>query len=305
MKTRNKSVPNKRIPTWGIIGDSVCGASHFRTNRSNQDAIKWLPLENHATFAMLSASDGHGGKASFRSATGSRLAAEVATDVLSEFMATSRETDNLSLIKSIAEEKLPPALHRQWKHRVNEHLVKNPLSKDELLLLKKAGIDESDLNFDSHTSIYGSTILSVLVTPSYALLLQLGDGAILIVTDEGEVQRPLPGDPRLFAEETTSLSMNEAWKEFQTCFQVLSNKYPALLLISTDGYINSFPKDDDFHKVGCDILNMIRTGGIEDIKNNLSTWLTEASHLGSGDDITLGVVYRKDIVHNKQIEAEG
>ncbi len=305
MKTRNKSVPCKRIPAWGIMGASVCGAAHFRTNRANQDAIKWLPVENHATFAMLSVSDGHGGKTSFRSDTGSRLAVEVATAVLSEFMATSRETENLSLIKSIAEEKLPLALHRQWKNRVNEHLVKNPLSKDELLLLKKAGIDESDLNLDSYTSIYGSTLLSVLVTPSYALLLQLGDGAILIVTDEGEVQRPLPGDPRFFAEETTSLSMNEAWREFQTCFQVLSNKYPGLLLISTDGYINSFPRDDDFHKVGCDILNMIRTGGIEDIKNNLSTWLTETSHLGSGDDITLGVVYRKDIVHNNQIEAEG
>ncbi len=305
MQKRNESIPYMSIPEWGVIGDSVCGASHFRTNKANQDAIKWLPLESHATYALLSVSDGHGGAASFRSATGSRLAVEVATDVLSEFMITARETKNLSLIKSIAEEKLPLALHRQWQQKIYEHLLKHPLLKDELLLLKQAGLDEGDLDLDSCTAIYGSTLLSALVTPSYALLLQLGDGSILIVTDEGEVQKPLPGDPRLFAEETTSLSMHEAWKEFQTCFQVLSNKYPTLLLVSTDGYINSFPRDDDFHRVGCDILNIIRTRGIEDIKNNLSTWLTEASHLGSGDDITLGIVYRKDIVHNNQIEAEG
>ncbi len=180
---------------------------------------------------------------------------------------------------------------------VTADLEHNPLSEKEVALAPGLSSSKPGARVNNFLPVYGATLLSVLVTPAYALTLQLGDGDILTVTDEGKVQRTLPRDERLFAEETTSLGMPDAWKEFQLCFQVLSRHYPALFLLSTDGYINCFPSDNDFYQVGRDILRMIKLKGIESIRNNLSTWLTEATNLGSGDDATLGIIFRSDLVH--------
>jgi hypothetical protein len=67
---------------------------------------------------------------------------------------------------------------------------------------------------------------------------------------------------------------------------------PALILLATDGYANSFRTDQDFLKVGSDMLEMIRRDGWQYVKNRLNGWLAEASQLGSGDDITVGLMYQ-------------
>ena len=66
-----------------------------------------------------------------------------------------------------------------------------------------------------------------------------------------------------------------------------------LLLISTDGYSKSFIKDSDFLKVDPDYLELIENEGISTVQDNLKKWLDETSKLGSGDDITLGIVYHE------------
>ncbi len=284
-------------PLWGMLGDSICGASHLRNNRANQDAIGWFPATERANYAVMSVSDGHGGSGHFRSGTGARLAVEAASETLIEFWNESSESDSYSFIKSSAEARLPVVVCRRWQEAVAAHLERNPLSEKEAALIPGISKSKPAAGLTRFLPAYGATLLSVLVTPAYALILQLGDGDILTVTDEGEVQRPLPRDTKLFAEETTSLGMPEAWKEFRLCFQVLSRHYPALFLLSTDGYINCFPSDHDFFQVGRDILKMINSRGIESIRNNLPTWLTEATNLGSGDDATLGIIFRSDLVH--------
>lgn len=292
------------MPSWGLLGESVCGAVHFRNNKGNQDALGWLPVSGRSGYAVMSVSDGHGGSGHFRSGTGARLAVEASLKTLAEFMEESVKTGNHSVVKSMAEERLPLVIHRRWQEAVALHLEQNPLAEREAALLSIPGRENQFAGPGDYLPVYGATLLSVLVTPTYALILQLGDGDILTVTDEGDVQRPLPGDARLFAEETTSLGMTGAWKEFRLCFQVLSRHYPALFLLSTDGYVNCFPSDDDFYQVGRDILQMINSRGVEDIRNNLSAWLTEASHLGSGDDATLGIIFRSDVVHRKTNRGE-
>lgn len=284
-------------PLWGMIGDSSCGAAHFRNNRANQDAISWFPVAERTDYAVMSVSDGHGGAGHFRSGTGARLAVEAASETLLEFMEESSKSANYSTVKSMAEARLPLVIHRRWQEAVATHLEHNPLSEKEAALISAPTRGKPVAGSNKLLPAYGATLLSVMVTPAYSLILQLGDGDILTVTDEGKVQRPLPRDTRLFAEETTSLGMPDAWKEFHLCFQVLSRHYPALFLLSTDGYINCFPSDRDFYQVGRDILRMINLSGIESIRNNLSTWLTEATNLGSGDDTTLGIIYRSDLVH--------
>jgi hypothetical protein len=66
-----------------------------------------------------------------------------------------------------------------------------------------------------------------------------------------------------------------------------------MLLLSTDGYSNSFASPDAFLKAGADYLNAIRTEGAEGVRKELPKWLVETSENGSGDDITVGIIYRR------------
>jgi len=131
-----------------------------------------------------------------------------------------------------------------------------------------------------------------LATPAYVLYLQLGDGDILIVSDSGQAVRSWPRDPRLLGLETTSLCGERAAEEMRVAVQAHSGTSPALALLATDGYANSFREDDGFLRTGSDLLELIREDGIDGVERNLETWLNEASELGSGDDITVAVVCR-------------
>jgi len=90
--------------------------------------------------------------------------------------------------------------------------------------------------------------------------------------------------------------MSEAWREVRLRFQANYGGLPALIMAATDGYANSFVNDDAFRKVGSDILAIMREDSVRAVEENLLEWLDEASASGSGDDISLGILYRVDAV---------
>jgi hypothetical protein len=108
------------------------------------------------------------------------------------------------------------------------------------------------------------------------------------------VSSPLLKDQRLFANETTSLCSPEAWRDFRVCFQAVSHAPPPLILLSTDGYPNSFRDETGFRKVGSDLLEMIRDGGLDTVNDHLESWLAESTYAGSGDDVTVGLICSED-----------
>jgi hypothetical protein len=193
-----------------------------------------------------------------------------------DFLQSQANVENLSLIKDATEEWLPRGLVRKWSEAVAEHLKSDPLSPDSL---------EAE-----SVVAYGATLLVVAVTERFVLYLQLGDGEILTVSESGEVVRPLAKDERLFGNETTSLCTPEAWRDFRVGFQSLAQSRPALILLSTDGYPNSFRDEAGFMKVGSDILQMIRENGLASVKDHLEGWLRDSTRAGSGDDVTLGIL---------------
>jgi hypothetical protein len=71
---------------------------------------------------------------------------------------------------------------------------------------------------------------------------------------------------------------------------VTNGALPSLVLLSTDGYANSFRSDEDFLKIGQDYLEIIRQQGISSLAEELPAILTEATQQGSGDDITLAIL---------------
>ncbi len=262
----------KSATAWCVAGASVTGAAHQRVNKRGQDAIHWEARED---FVVLAVADGHGSERSPHSDVGASLAVEEAVKLLFK---SYQDTRSLRDWKQFAESHLPQKLVQRWIDRVKK-VADSSASEKEILRQ------------------YGSTLLAALVTPEFLLFVQLGDGDILTVMDDGTVRRPIPKDRRLIANETTSLCMPNAWREMQVVFQHVSTELPALILLSTDGYANSFVSDNDFLQVGKDYLNLIRQHGLEQVAKYLPTWLTEASDSGSGDDITVGLIYRNESLH--------
>jgi serine/threonine protein phosphatase PrpC len=278
-----------------VAGASVLGSSHARSGQPNQDAIEaWLSEPGKSGAAVLAVADGHGGARHFRSHEGASLAVRTAIHVLREFIAghnweTSQHSHREALTSSI-----PERIVKDWLAAVDGHLKDNPLTESELKAVETAEGSSAAESVRSQPSLaYGATLLAVVATESFIFSLQIGDGDTLVVDQKGQTMRPIPADTRLIANQTTSLCQPEAWKEFRTCLVDEPNNAPALIMVSTDGYSNSFRTEEDFLLIGRDYLDMVRERALRAVAEELPEILEEASAKGSGDDITLGILQRE------------
>jgi len=268
---------------WQTLKASVRGASHCRAGLPNQDAVR-ITHFSHGQQVLVAVADGHGSAKSFRSQRGARLAVIVAQQVCRPLL----NLGSASQIKRWAHERLPYELVRCWREQVDKSLKRRPFGAAELAALDSA----SRLQVETHPYLaYGSTLLVVLVAPTFILYLQLGDGDILTVSNQGLVEYPMPKDTRLMANETTSLCSDKAWNEARVHFQTLAGAPPALIMLATDGYANSYPNDASFRQVAHDFWQLLQDGGSAAVQPHLSDWLNQASQQGSGDDISVGLVW--------------
>ena len=109
---------------------------------------------------------------------------------------------------------------------------------------------DSDVLSPEVWRLYGTTLLTVFITPRFAILSQIGDGAILVVEEDGTVFQPVPRDSRLLGLETTSLAGKYAEQDFKIAPPIVFPlSRPALFLACTDGYVNSFESNKDFRSL--------------------------------------------------------
>ena len=213
---------------------------------------------------LLAVADGHGSAKSFRSDVGSRLAVETALAVCQEFLDSQSDPPDLSACKRArrricrwrssggGKQRLPAIW---WSIRC---CVKEVARVEESQgAVARQAVEKNPVH------AYGATLIGIILHESFLACLQIGDGDVLVVTDTGKVIRPMHDDPRLLANETTSLGSRDCWRDFRVCFQVLADSPPALLLVSTDGYSNSFSNPQGFLAVGSDLLTILRAEGIQ------------------------------------------
>lgn len=298
---------NREAWHWHVLGQTVRGASHVRAGLVNQDAISYVQGKDQDRLpVLLSVADGHGSPRYCRSDVGAALAVKVALTELRDASINGYDINNLSAIKQVLEDQLPRRIVRTWREQIERHYREhNFTAEDEAYVTEKAGKQAWQRLLSEHPvpyTAYGTTLLIAWVMPEFVAYLQLGDGDILVV-EESEVDdqlgvlpsysasKPMASDSRLLGNETTSLCSPKAWADFRTSFQVMY-KPPALIMLSTDGYANSFASQDGFHSVATDLLNLLKAEGVAVVQQKLADWLNEASAKGSGDDVTLGLIYR-------------
>jgi serine/threonine protein phosphatase PrpC len=245
---------------------------------------------SQGTVAVAVVSDGHGSPRHFRSQIGSSLAVSTASSTLQVFLRES--VANNGQVPFVPEQvhELERKLVSVWLSAVHSDLENTPFTEAELTALEKEDGPAGRAEVEHAPELaYGATLLAAAATDKFVLYLQLGDGEILSVSAKGTTVRPLPPDDRLIGNQTTSLCQADAWKDFRSGW-VTGETLPALVLLSTDGYSNSFRSDDDFLKIGQDYLEIIRQQGIASLAEELPDILTEATQQGSGDDITLAIM---------------
>ncbi|HET7017772.1 MAG TPA: PP2C family serine/threonine-protein phosphatase [Streptosporangiaceae bacterium] len=285
-----EGAPGESAKPWRAIGCSVRGASHVRSGLENQDAIDWFPPDGLGSEIVLAVADGHGSAKSFRSAIGSQIAVAVSLDYGAELLAAAPSLAELSLVKDRLEQEIPHRIVYEWRRRVGQHFAESPFTEAELgRLTERDGASAADLVRRDPYLGYGSTLITVVAMESFLAFWQIGDGDVVTVSADARVSRPLRGDERLIANETTSLCSDDAWRLFRVAIYGTTSP---MILVSSDGFANSFADEAGFFQFGSDVLRIVVNEGLDAVNEMLPGWLEEMTRRGSGDDISLGMICR-------------
>jgi serine/threonine protein phosphatase PrpC len=277
---------------WGHCSATTRGAQHERKGLPNQDHLT-LRAARDGLEILVAVADGHGSPHNCRSELGAMLATHVAVDLLAETLHRIGPEGPTS-VKRTVEALLPVRISQAWASAVRRELLRHPLTEEELARVREQEGDRGLKRLARNPlSAYGSTLLCALVSEDFVAYLQIGDGDIFELRGD-EVRSPLPEDVRNLANETASLCEPRAWRSFRHGFRRLAGNPPEAILLATDGYTNSFADDRDCSTTTSALFRSLRADGPGRFQEHLPGWLATASRQGSGDDITLALLFRQD-----------
>lgn len=290
-----------------IIGESIQGYTHIQRNLECQDRKLSRELEDGSL--VLSVADGHGSRSCPYSGTGAELAVNTFCKLIEELHSGFQNAGDLlsDYLNHQGSLKFAQTVERAWKEAVQTY------HRDEGLPMPMTQTGEEDLN--ALYRLYGTTLLGLLIAPTFVFAFQIGDGDITYA-DDGGVQPVVVAD-KLLGVESHSLCSREAWKKavstvrFQPWeqhfedlktygpdtaastvhFQSWEQHLPCAFLLSTDGLSNSYADDEAFRQTCAQYFEVLKTYGPDAVEENLPEWLSETSRLGCGDDTTLLMAY--------------
>ena len=283
-----------------IIGESIRGYTHIQRNLECQDRKLSRELEDGSL--VLSVADGHGSRSCPYSGTGAELAVNTFCKLIDELHSDFQNAGDLVDFQNAEDHsgfqnaedlsgflnhqgslKFAQTVERDWKEAVQT------IHREKGLPMPMTQTGEEDLN--ALYRLYGTTLLGLLIAPTFVFAFQIGDGDITYV-DDGGVQPVVVAD-KLLGVESHSLCSREAWKKAVSAvhFQPWEQHLPCAFLLSTDGLSNSYADDEAFGQTCAQYFEALKTYGPDAVEENLPEWLSETSRLGCGDDTTLLMAY--------------
>lgn len=245
---------------WKAFGASVMGPSHSLKDMPNQDAFDFFDDE----IKMIVVADGHGDVKHKFSDIGAQTAVKVAHEVIQEFLNGNPKITNPVKIKFILENDISYEIKNRWKTAV---------------------VDDEKL--------FGCTLLVAFEFLDHLYFMQLGDGKIVVVYENGDVYYPIPEDERYVNNMTSSLSDSLAWMEFKVEVLPITESIKCIGLFS-DGVENAYPHgrfDDAFF-----YLDLAKAKVDEDYEIYLNSRLELAAAYSKDD--TTGVVWIREFKEN-------
>jgi len=270
-----------RAGHWGAATASVRGGSHERDGRPNQDAVRVVQGGGSTLGLVAAVCDGHGGERYVRSDVGSRLGAEVACEVGRRALDQLGPAPSPEAVRTQLSGPLAQAIVGKWRERVLDDLGRRSFTDAERA---RAGAP-----LDAEPLIaYGCTLLLAVVAQSWIGLLQIGDGDVTAVRDN-QADAPVPSDDRLVGGETTSLCLPTAVDDAR--ISVLTEPLPSVLILTSDGYANSFASPTWRTDAGVDLRDHVVHLGLDEVETRLPGWLADSAAAG-GDDVSMALIAR-------------
>jgi hypothetical protein len=265
---------------WLALTASQLGAAHQTTGLPNQDAVAARRVRPDALVAAVA--DGHGHRRHFRSARGSQLAVTVACEAAQELAARLDGYQTAAPIESEALGTLVPAILGEWRDAVREDVAADPFTSRE---------EASRGGGDDPLIAYGSTLLLAIAGRRWLVLVQIGDGDIMGIQPDGQPLLPVPRDPSLDGQQTTSLCGPRAEDEFRAAVVDTSTTPLLGVILATDGYGNAQVADPWTDAVSADLAELINDRPPEWLAGQLPLWASRcASADGSADDTTIALL---------------
>ena len=278
---------------------TVVGYSHQKRDIVCQDA-SGRSDDPDCAWHIAVVSDGHGDPTCPRSDSGSRMAVDAALETLADFAKnidvldvmgrTLRDDLRVPSRRKTAMRRLTDALVYSWRKRVVEDYAVRSLTPEE----KKLAGPEATALYERGENIehlYGATLICALWVDDLLILIHQGDGVCRVLHPNGAMESPVPEDSRCFANVTTSLCDPDVAEGIRFAVIDLSESPIAACVLASDGVENSFASPilaDGFFK---GLLVDVTCGVVDENGDALDSVLSNLSQTGSGDDMSLAVLY--------------
>lgn len=264
---------------------SVMGASHEKINLVCQDSSAFKIGDNYAVAVVA---DGHGSKKHFRSHLGSKFAVEAAIEAIDRFYEDREALEaNLPENHKLIIKNIEKQIISNWNVRIEKHLAENPVTDEE-----KSKFTEEEFEAILPESYYGSTLVVAVAGDNYTFGVQIGDGSLVAIFEDGKAVMPMEYNEAAPANVTASVCNSNAAGMFSSFYA--PNKKLIALYGSTDGLYTSFGSEHDFLDYHTIITSQLVN--IETFKNVIKNNLSKRSHFGTEDDISLSCIYDSDFL---------
>lgn len=269
-----------------ICDGIVKGATHVRNQMPCQDNKKIVEISDQ--IVIVAVADGHGSSKCPRSDRGSMIAVNSFYEVVKNYLKIYGEDEEglsnlITFLNREGDMRFAQDVCEEWQARVKQSFYKNKV--------EEMSDENGKIKWSSVFSLYGTTLLGMLITDSFVFSFQIGDGDISIVTKTDVSSLVTP--EKFLGTETHSLSRPDGWRKAVASVRrrEMENEESYMYILSTDGFANSYTSDIEYQKTCKEYMKMIQDHGADTVQENLKNWLTETSELGCGDDITVVMVY--------------
>lgn len=276
----------------GFCIDPIQGYNHELLKKPCQDSSDILITNEYAIAAV---SDGHGGDLYFRSEIGSKIAVHTTISIIIKFLQNDKfqfsnliRSNNFRKIEDTII-KLKRKIINEWRETVYSHYkINKNFSTKEITLIKKIISSKKDKHNFIYT-IYGATLIVAFMTNYFGIILKLGDGECICLS-QNNIYYPIQKDKNLQFGLTTSLCNGNALNYFHHKF-ISCNDLKEIdgFILTTDGVVDSY-SDNDLKSLSQKIMNEFYKDE-EYTKKQLKEWLQNLTKQGSHDDMTISGIF--------------
>lgn len=264
---------------------SVKGASHEKTGLVCQDSSAFKVCENYAIAVVA---DGHGSKKHFRSNLGSKFAVEATIETIDKFYENTEDFEsNFPVNHKLIIKNIQKQIIFNWNVKVTEHMENNPVTSEE-----KSKFTDEEFEKIPFESYYGSTLVAAIATKDFTFGVQIGDGSLVAIFDDGKAVMPMEYNEAAPANVTASMCNSNAAKMFSSFY--VDGKKPIAMFASTDGLYTSFGSEYDFLDYHSIITGQL--SNLDSFKKVIVNNLEKRAHFGTEDDISLSSVFESDFL---------